>query len=125
MIELTTLKPGTNYYIGMWTWNDSVDYSVKLKSITAKSGIKSLKAGKKKLTVKYKSMRNATRYQIQYKRSGKKWSSAKSVYTTNVEKTIKKLSTGKKYNVRVRAQRKAGGKVYSGKWSATKTIKVK
>ncbi|MBQ0018658.1 MAG: hypothetical protein KBS63_05625 [Clostridiales bacterium] len=86
--------------------------------------IKSLKAGKKKMTVKLSknaSSMGATTYQIYYKQKGtSKW---KSTTTTTQSKTIKKLKKGKKYYVKVRAYKKVGSKTYYGAWSKTKLSK--
>lgn len=93
--------------------------------------LKKCKAGKRKITVKWKKISLADGYQIQYamKRNFKK--KVQTITITNKKKTrkiIKKLKSGKKYFVRVRAYSKVGGSgsatVYSG-WSAVKKIKVK
>mgnify|MGYP002797701428 FL=1 len=93
--------------------------------------LKKCKAGKRKITVKWKKISLADGYQIQYamKRNFKK--KVQTITITNKKKTrkiIKKLKSGKKYFVGVRAYSKAGGSgsatVYSG-WSAVKKIKVK
>lgn len=85
------------------------------------TGLK-VKAGKKKITVSYKKVKGAKGYQIYYKVAGKK---AKTVKTTAVKKTIKKLTSKKKVTVKVRAYKKASGKTYYGSYSAKKTVKVK
>ena len=92
---------------------------------------KSLKA--KQLTVKWKKDTKATGYQIQYSTSNR--FTAKTTKTITVKKnrttsqTIKKLSAGKKYYVRVRAYKtmKISGKNVNkyGAWSARKTVSVK
>lgn len=79
--------------------------------------LKSVKAGKKKVTVKYKTVSGST-YQIGVKQSGKAWMYYNSRGTSM---TIKGLKSKKKYSVRVRALRSG---VY-GSWSKTKTVKVK
>lgn len=93
--------------------------------------LKKCKAGKRKITVKWKKISLADGYQIQYamKRNFKK--KVQTITITNKKKTrkiIKKLKSGKKYFVRVRAYSKVGGSgsatVYS-EWSAVKKIKVK
>mgnify|MGYP001625731565 FL=1 len=93
--------------------------------------LKKCKAGKRKITVKWKKISLADGYQIQYamKRNFKK--KVQTITITNKKKTrkiIKKLKSRKKYFVRVRAYSKVGGSgsatVYSG-WSAVKKIKVK
>lgn len=87
-----------------------------------KARIAKVKTGKKKLTVKAKvkaAKTGGTRYQIQYRVKGSsKW---KTRTTKKQTLTIKKLKKGKKYQVRIRAFKKAGGKTYYGAWSKTST----
>ncbi|BBH26753.1 hypothetical protein SG0102_16870 [Intestinibaculum porci] len=85
----------------------------------AKVKIKSIKAGKKKLTVKWKKSKHARKYKVYYRVKGtKKWKS-KTVKKTSC--TIKKLKSKKTYQVRVRAI----NLTLKGKYSKTKTVKVK
>lgn len=85
----------------------------------AKVKIKSIKAGKKKLTVKWKKAKHARKYKVYYRVKGtKKWKS-KTVKKTSC--TIKKLKSKKTYQVRVRAI----NLTLKGKYSKTKTVKVK
>ena len=92
----------------------------------AKTKIVKLSKGKKKFTVKWKKVKKAEKYQIQYATSKnfKKGKKTVSVKKTVTKKTIKKLAAGKKYYVRVRSYRKAGGKKLYSKWSAVKTVKT-
>ena len=89
-----------------------------------KAVIKSLKVGKKKMTVKMKySLKklDGTKYQLSYKVKGKKkW---KTKYGTKTKFVIKKLKKGKKYIVRARAIKVTKYKSYYGKWSKKKTSK--
>ena len=97
----------------------------KLKVGTAK--ISSLKAGKKSFTVKA-SAANATGYRVYYKKSGAKKYSYTTVKAKNLSKTVKKLSAGKKYTVKVKAYAKnydGDGEVVWGALSSGKTVKVK
>ncbi|MBC6680276.1 fibronectin type III domain-containing protein [Zhenpiania hominis] len=77
--------------------------------------------GKKRVTVRYKKQ-NGARYQIYYKTAGSK---AKTVKTTAVKRTIKKLKSGKTYTIKVRAYKKIGSKTYYGKYSAAKKVRVR
>lgn len=87
-----------------------------------------LKAGTKAIRVRWKKVAHATGYQIQYSRSK---SFRKHVKTLKLKKCpkngkkISKLKAKKKYFVRVRAIRKAGGRTLYGKWSKVKAVKVK
>ena len=86
-----------------------------------------LKAGKKKVTVTYKKVSGATSYKVTYSTS-KKFKKAKTVTVKSgktVKKTISKLKSKKRYYVKVCAVKKVKGKNYTGKWSASKSVKVK
>lgn len=96
------------------------------------TSLSSVKAGKKKMTVKWKKQGNQiTGYQVQYALN-RKFTSAKTKTvsknsTTSV--TISKLTAKKKYYVRIRTYRTANvngtsTKLYSG-WSKAKTVKIK
>lgn len=85
----------------------------------AKVKIKSIKAGKKKFTIKWKKAKHARKYKVYYRVKGtKKWKS-KTVKKTSC--TIKKLKSKKTYQVRVRAI----NLTLKGKYSKTKTVKTK
>lgn len=87
----------------------------------------SVKAGKKSFTVKA-SAANATGYRVYYKKSGAKKYSYTTVKAKNLRKTVKKLSKGKKYTVKVKAYAKnydGDGEVVWGALSSGKTVKVK
>lgn len=86
-----------------------------------------LKAGKKKVTVIYKKASGATSYKVTYSTS-KKFKKAKTVTVTSgktVKKTISKLKSKKTYYVKVCAIKKVKGKLFTGKWSGVKSVKVK
>ena len=102
----------------------------EVKSVTkpAKVKIKSAKNKKKrKLTVKWKKVKGAAGYELQY--SLKKFNSTNTeIKTKKIAKTsitIKKLRKKKKYYIRVRAFKldSAGNKVY-GKWSKVKKVRI-
>lgn len=84
----------------------------------------SVKAGKKKATVKWSRNSKFGGYQIYYKQSGKK---AKYTYASSTasSKTIKSLKKGKKYYFKVRGYKKMNEKTVYGKWSKTKTVRIK
>jgi hypothetical protein len=87
------------------------------------AAIKSVKAKKRSLTVKYKTVKNATQYQIAVQKKGaKKW---KLYISKKLSKKVTKLAKGKKYNVKVRGVTREDVDTYYGKWSKTKTVKVR
>ncbi|MDR1292348.1 MAG: leucine-rich repeat protein [Clostridiales Family XIII bacterium] len=85
------------------------------------------KAGKKqiKITWKKSATKGISGYEVQYRVVGKKWATKK-IGAKATSLTIKKLKPGKRYEVRIRALKKSGGKTAYGVWSKTmKSGKVK
>lgn len=82
----------------------------------------SLYAGKKKATVSWSFVSNASGYQISYQ-TGRKTKQIRVGKKTR--KTLKKLKSKKKCVVRVRAYRKEGAKTAYSKWSSKKSVKVR
>ena len=93
-------------------------YKVKLKNV---------KAQKKKAVVSWKKIKNADGYIIEY--ALKSNFKAKQKVTvkrgTVVKKTLKKLKSGKRYFIRIRAYRTIGGKKVYTKYSTKKKVTVK
>lgn len=89
----------------------------------------SLKAGKKKLTLRWKKSSGITGYEIQYslnKKFSKK--TTKKVIVTKaktVKKVIKNLNSRKMYYVRIRAYKTVSKVKYYSAWSKTKKAKTK
>lgn len=95
---------------------DLIDKPEKVEKVKLKSTkIKQLKVTWKKI--------NGAKYQVQYslKKNMKKAKTKKNI--TKNTATLKKLKSGKKYYVRVRAYQKIGNKTYLGKWSKKAVIK--
>lgn len=82
----------------------------------------STKAGEKKVTVKWSKVTGGVKYQLAIAKKGGKH---KNYTVSGTSKTIKKLTSKKTYQVKVRAFKKVGSKTYYGGWSKTKTVKVK
>lgn len=98
--------------------------SAKYVITPAKMKTPSVKAGKKKLTVKWKKLGGGSQtYQIYVLKKGTK--KAKYYTSTGSSKTIKKLSKKKYYYTKIRSYKKINGKTYYGSWSGTKKVKVK
>ena len=90
----------------------------------AKCKTPSVKAGKKKMTVKWKKLGGGSQtYQIYVLKKGTK--KAKYYTSTKSSKTIKKLAKKKTYSVKIRSYKKISGKTYYGAWSGTKKVKIK
>lgn len=81
-----------------------------------------VKAGKKKVTIKWSKVTGGVKYQVAIAKKGGKY---KNYTVRGTTKTIKKLTSKKNYQVKVRAYKKVGTKTYYGSWSKTKTVKVK
>ena len=98
------------------------------KIVPKKTAIKNVKAGKKQLKVTYKKVKGVTGYQIQTATNKSFKKNAKAVTVKGAKKTskaVKKLKSGKKYYVRVRAYKTVNGKKYYSSWSKVKSVKVK
>ncbi len=95
---------------------------------TKKNNLSSVKsASKKALTANWTTVSNADGYEVQYSTSSS-FKGAKTATVAGSAKkttTIKKLTSGKKYYVRVRAYSKIGGKKVYSKWSTKKSVSVK
>lgn len=90
----------------------------------AKCKTPSVKAGKKKLTVKWKKLGGGSQtYQIYVLKKGTK--KAKYYTSTKTSKTIKKQAKKKTYSVKIRSYKKISGKTYYGTWSGIKKVKIK
>lgn len=126
------ISPGTYYLRIECIYQSGGNYSFKLTSYNAtkkpaKVTISSAKSTKKKTAViKWKKIKDASGYQIQYAKS-KKFSGKKTVNVgkTTVKKTIKKISSKRRYYVRMRAYKTVAGKKKYGSWSKVKSVKVK
>ena len=101
------------------------------KRVTIKSA--KAKKGKKSFTVKWKTIKKGvTGYQIKVvsKKTGKTVKTVKMKQTKKLakKKTIKRVFRKMKkgsYKVKIRAYKKVNGEIYYGKWSKTKTVKVR
>lgn len=75
------------------------------------------------IKVSYKQSIGASGYQIAY--STKRSTGYNKVTTTDLSKTLNKLSDNKKYYIKVRAYKKIDGKKYYGPYTSIKEIKTK
>jgi nitrate reductase NapAB chaperone NapD len=101
------------------TFKKTVTPKVTLK----KAKIKSVKAGRKSLKVKWAKVKGASGYKISYK-VGSKTKTVTVKGASKKSKTIKNLTRGK-YTVKVRAYKTVNGKKYYGKWSKAKKVSVR
>ena len=96
--------------------------TVTFRILPGKGTVKSLKAGKKSFTATASTVKGGVKYQFQYRLGSGKW---KSKISSATRVTVKKLKSGKTYQVKVRAFKKVSGKTYNGAWSKVKKVKVK
>lgn len=93
-------------------------------TLAIRGGVKTT-VGKKKLTLKWKKVADASGYEVQVSQK-KNFKGAKKISVKKSKKshTIKKLKSGKVYYVRIRAYTKVNGKKVYGKWvTAKKKVK--
>ena len=109
------------------------NYNAATKKVTVTvnpAGVKlsSVKnSAKSAMTVKWGKNATVTGYQVQYS-TAKNFKSAKTVTVKKAKTTsttIKKLTKGKKYYVRVRTYQKVSGKTYYSAWSGSKNVTIK
>lgn len=96
-----------------------------IKKLGAPS-LSKVKAGKKKCMARFNAVKAVDGYQLQYSvkknmKSGKK----KNVKANKTKLTVKKLKSGKKYYVRIRAYKTINGKKVYSKWSKKIKVKIK
>ncbi|MCM1567851.1 MAG: fibronectin type III domain-containing protein [Roseburia sp.] len=91
--------------------------------------LRSVAAGSKKLTVKWKKQSRATGYEIQYSTNKNFTKSTVKKVTVKKKSTVKKTITGlkakKTYYVRIRAYKTVSGKKYYSAWSSPKKVVTK
>ena len=131
-VTVKKLTSGKNYQFkvkavaGKYTGTASatVKTATKVKKVTL-SSVKSAK--KTQATVTWKTVSGASGYVVEYSTS-KKFKNKKTATLkkgTTKKTTLKKLKSGKKYYVRVKAYKTVNGKKVYGSVSAVKTVKVK
>ena len=109
----TTTRPTTNTNVATKAPRETTKVKVPAKAkITSAKNVKG-----KKISVKWKKVKTATKYQIKAVLGRK----ATTKTTTKTSCTIKKLKIKKTYKIYVRAYNKAG----YGKWSKVKKVTVK
>ena len=89
-----------------------------------KATVKKVTGKRKAAVVKVKKVKGADGYQVQYSKKAN-FKSAKKANTKKLNVTLKRLSKGSKYYVRVRAYKTINGQKVYTKYSAKKTVTVK
>lgn len=133
-ITIKELKPGTNYSFKVKAISGKINsaYSSVLKTATKvkKVTISSLKSEKaKQIAVQWKTVTGASGYVVEYSTSKKFTSKTTKKVTvkngSSKKTTLKKLKSGKKYYVRIKAYKTVNKKSVYGAYSSVKSIKVK
>lgn len=118
-----------NFWFGKYNPALYKRYSTtKVTTVTrpSKTKIKSIKAGHRKLTVKWKKVKGAAGYKVRYstKKNMKKY---KTKFVKGKSVVLKKLKAKKRYYIRVRTYKinNNGKRLFSLKWSNRKSKKTK
>jgi uncharacterized repeat protein (TIGR02543 family) len=119
----TAIGKATVTVTGKSKYKDTV--SATFKILPKAVSVKSLKAGKKKFTLKWKKAAGITKYQIRYKLSTKSAWKTVNVAASKTSKAVSKLKKGKKYQVQIRAYKTVSNINYYAAWSNVKAVKVK
>ena len=91
-------------------------------SIGTPQNVLAVQTQNKQLTVTWSKVKNVSGYSVQYRIKGSKWITKNTAKNTI---TLKGLSEGKTYNVRVIAFKKTNGKKQYGEFSKTQNVKIK
>ena len=108
--------------------NGAYSSVLTVKTVPATTSKLTLKAGKKQLTVSWSTVSDISGYEVQYstsKKFTKKTTKTVSAKKSSKKTTIKKLTKGKKYYVRVRTYKTVNGKKIYSDWSTVKNERVK
>ena len=107
-------------YIGKYAGNDPSGDAFLI--LPARGAVKSLKGGKKRVTVTAKKLKGGVKYEVAYSIKGK----GQKIKTFRKNKfVLKKLKSKKVYRIKVRAYKVVQGVKYAGKWSRLTKAKVK
>lgn len=118
---LSKLSANKTYYVRVTAYDSAKKYgaaSASLKMSTAPTKISSLKVKSttsNTITLTWAKLSGATGYEVSYSTDGKKWSTTT---TTSNSITLKKLSSNKKYQIKVRPYKKTGSYIAYGQYSA-------
>ena len=136
-----TLKNGTDYSVSYANNKSIGSASVKITgkgnytgSVTkkfvinpTKQSVKKVAANKKAFTITWTKNTLASGYEVQYA-TNNKFAGVKKITVSNkntTSKTVSKLSSKKKYYVRVRTYKTVKGVKYYGAWSSAKSVVTK
>ena len=131
----TKLTAGKTYYfkvrayrtVGGSTYYGPYSSILTTTTKTKTPTLSKLTTGKKTMTVKLKKVSGASGYQVQYStnKNFKKDNKSTNISKSKTSKTINKLTSKKRYYVRIRAYRTVDGKKIYSCWSKVKNVTVK
>jgi hypothetical protein len=126
-----TLSYASNKNVGKATvtitgkGNYSGTAKTTFKIIPKTATFKKVKAGKKSIKLTLPTVAQATTYQIRYRIKGKKTWKTITLSAKIKTKTIKKLKSGKKYQLQLSSYKTVAKVKYASAWGKVKTVKVK
>ena len=103
----------------------SSQFSLQAASKPAKAKITSITVAKKSITVKWKSVKGATAYEVKCTPKSGGNAITKKVSKKYTKATVSGLKSGKKYSVQVRAYKTVNGSKQYGNWSNKSTATTK
>lgn len=118
---LSKLSANKTYYVRVTAYDSAKKYgaaSASLKMSTAPTKISSLKVKSTTsttITLTWAKLSGATGYEVSYSTDGKKWNKTT---TTSNSITLKKLSSNKKYQIKIRPYKKTGSYTAYGQFSS-------
>lgn len=116
------LGGSSTYTIRKTSTPDQPDTLAKPSKVT---GVKASSAKKSQITASWKKAKNAVSYKLQVSTDKSFAKSVKTYSTKSLKKTVKNLSSGKTYYVRVAAVNTAGSQSTQGSYSKTVLVKSK
>ncbi|MCD8051134.1 MAG: fibronectin type III domain-containing protein, partial [Clostridiales bacterium] len=131
--DTAATKNGTKYQYKVYAVNSAgkskASATKTIYRLTAKHFTRAKNVSSKKISLKWTRNTKATGYQIQYSTSSSFSSSTTKTVTVkgnkNVTTTLKNLTKGKKYYIRMRAYKTSGSVTSYAGWSKVKTVTVK
>ncbi len=132
-VTIKKLKAGTTYKVKVkavaGTNNGAFSSVLTTSTEPSKVSVTKVTSSKsKQITVNWKKVSGATDYEVQYstaKNFKKKSKTVNIKKQSTVKTTLKKLTKGKKYYIRVRAYKTVGKTKIYGSWSSVKNVKAK
>ena len=128
-ISFTPLKEGNVIITGTTANGLQASCVVTVGKAIGSPVISKVKKAKKSFKATWKKVNGIDGYELQYSTDkqfkSKKVTKTKTISASKKSITVKKLKSGKKYYIRIRAYKKVDGKKEYSEWSKVKSVKVK